>query len=119
MTGFRPEVEFFLKTPGYRYQTEKGILLLGHKQFSVFNPPVFRYLTTPLALPEHFKKPPIFPSDEANHFKSRRSRRRPFSGCAGAWLGGCRWCSGLMSPLTLWPGRAWKAHAQDPGIILP
>lgn len=59
-----------------------------------------------MAFPEHFKKPPIFPSEEANRIRSRRKPRRPFSGRTGPWLGSCNRLSGLMSLPALWPGLA-------------
>ena len=71
-----------------------------------------------MACLEHFKKPPIFPSEEANRIRSRRNPRRPFSGRAGPWLGSCNQLSGLMSLPALWPGLACEAHAQGSGGIL-
>lgn len=52
-----------------------------------FYPLVFRYLTTPMAFPQHFKKPPIFPSEEVNRIRSCWNPRLPFSCCTSPLLG--------------------------------
>lgn len=70
MAGVRPEVEFFLNTQGSRNQTEERNSTVLAQAVFCFYPLVFRYLTTPMAFPQHFKKLPIFPSEDANRNRS-------------------------------------------------
>lgn len=71
-----------------------------------FYPLVFRYLTTPMAFPQHFKKPPIFPSEEVNRIRSCWNPRLPFSCCTSPLLGagGYHQLSWFLPQSALWPG---------------
>lgn len=79
---------------------------------------VFRYVTTPMAFPQHFKKPPIFPSEEANRITSCWNPRLPFSCRASPLLGGYNQLFGPSPQSASRPGLPANANAWGPCGLL-